>query len=480
MVLKEKKEQVVSQQVKASVAYTVCSVLQRSLSFITMPIFSNLLAPEEYGLSNAYQSVMAILITFTSLQLPYGSFAKAMIKYEDDRDGYVSAINGLCTVLTLIFFAVYFPFRKIFNGFMDLTTLLMTVMGFEMLMNTSMNLWMGKERFEYSYKKVVFVTFLMSVLTAIVGIVAVKYSTDKALAKVLSASLIVIFLGGIIYIYSIIKGHKFYDKEYWQYALNFNIPLIPYYLSQIIFNQSDKLMIDRMCSRREGALYGVAYSVAIIFSFVLNAINSSYQPWLYNKIKDQDFEDNKKVSMAIAAVMGILLLGLISIAPEFMRILHKDYYDGLWVIPPVAMSLLLLFYTQLFVNVEFFYEAKKYLVMGSILSAIINVVLNYFLIPVFGYHIAGYTTLISYILFAIGNYYCAMIVCDKNNAKKDMYDYKGLIIIMLLFLFCGIVLTLLYKHMIIRYILIVVVLTAGAVTYKIWLPLLLECIRLFR
>ena len=47
----------------------------------------------------------------------------------------------------------------------------------------------------------------------------------------------------------------------------------------------------------------------------------------------------------------------------------------------------------------FYFEENSYLVKGSILSAVLNIVLNFLLIPVFGYVVAGYTTLFSYIVF---------------------------------------------------------------------------------
>lgn len=47
----------------------------------------------------------------------------------------------------------------------------------------------------------------------------------------------------------------------------------------------------------------------------------------------------------------------------------------------------------------FYFEENSYLVKGSILSAVLNIVLNFILIPVFGYVVAGYTTLFSYIVF---------------------------------------------------------------------------------
>ena len=39
-------------------------------------------------------------------------------------------------------------------------------------------------------------------------------------------------------------------------------------------------------------MYGVAYNLAMFLTFVLNAINASYVPWIYEKIKDNKSSEN--------------------------------------------------------------------------------------------------------------------------------------------------------------------------------------------
>lgn len=72
-------------------------------------------------------------------------------------------------------------------------------------------------------------------------------TTEKGYARILGYSLINIVAGFIIAVFNLFKGNFTFKKEYVKYALTFNIPLIPYYLSQTVFNQSDRLMINKMC-----------------------------------------------------------------------------------------------------------------------------------------------------------------------------------------------------------------------------------------
>lgn len=440
-----------SKELKASSAYVICSVLQKCLSIITLPLFTRLLTTEEYGVSTVYSSTFALVVIFTTLNLPYGSFSPAMMKFEKDRDGYISSVNTICIVFTIIYFVIYLAFKDFWNDLVDLPTELMILMGFEMLFNTAVQFWMGKARFEYKYIAFVVVTLLTSVLGTICALVAVILLPNKGIVKVIAHGIVVSIIGIVIMIQSMKRGKKCFNKEYWKYALTFNIPLIPYYLSQIIFNQSDRLMINKITGKSDAAMYGVAYTLAFILTFVLNAINNSYEPWMYRKIKENQFQENKKISLIIATFMAALLLGIIALAPEIILIMAgTQYTTAIWVVPPVTMSLLLLFYSQLFITVEFYFEEKYKLVGASILAAVVNIVLNYFGIKMFGFVAAGYTTLISYVFFAGCNYLAMRKVCKDNDIREDIYDYKLMMLLFFVFAIVGFGFTALYEFRWIR------------------------------
>ena len=110
--------------------------------------------------------------------------------------------------------------------------------------------------------------------------------------------------------------------------------------------------------------------------------------------------------------------------PEIVMFIGGDKYAGAEnVIPPVAVSLLLLFYAQLFINVEFYYEKKKDLVFASIGAAILNLVLNWIFIPRYGYVAAAYTTLVSYVVFAGSNYLAMKRILRSNQvALEELFE----------------------------------------------------------
>lgn len=445
--------------VKVSISYTVCSILQNCLSFITLPIFTRLLTTEQYGQSTIYGSWASILMIFITLNLAYGSFSAAMIKFENRRDEYITSVQGICFLLAGIFFLLYIPFRNLWNKLFELPTILVCVMIIEILFSNIINMWMGRNRFEFRYKKVIVFSLFMSVISPILTYTIVINAEERGYARIIGGAFLNILVGFVIFVFSTKRGKKFYNKEFWKYALGFNVPLLIYYLSQAIFNQSDRIMISHMTGTDNAAMYGVAYNLAMVLTFVLNAINGSYVPWMYGKIKDGNGEENKSVSIVLVLLMSLMILCVIWYAPEIITIMAgKQYTAAIYVVAPVAMSLLLLFYSQLFINVEFYYAEKKMLVFASVGAAVLNIILNYVLIPVFGFVAAGYTTLISYIVFAISNYYAMKRVLIKRNLPDNMYDYKWIILVFVTFMVIGFLGVALYSWIIPRILITILIL----------------------
>ena len=444
--------------VKVSTSYAICSILQKGLSFITLPLFTRLLTTEQYGQYTIYTSWSGILMIFLTLNLAYGSFSTAMVKYETRRNEYISAIQGICLLLSAVFLIIYLPFRNVWNQLFELPTIFVLLMISEIIFSTATTLWMGKKRFEYKYKSVVAVTLLTAIFSPVLAYILVCMVDQKGYARIVGYAGINILVGIIFFILNVKRGKRLYNKEFWKYAFGFNVPLLAYYLSQVIFNQSDRIMISHITGTSDAAMYGVAYNLAMILTFILNAINGSYVPWLYGKIKDHKAEENKTISLILVILMGLMVLCVIWYAPEIIVIMAgKNYEAAIYVVAPVAMSLLLLFYCQLFINIEFYYEEKKMLVYGSVGAAVLNVVLNAVLIPAFGFVAAGYTTFISYIVFALSNFYTMRLVLKKRKLPDNMYNYKALLIIFILFMISSFLGVILYASLVARVIITLIV-----------------------
>ena len=57
--------------IKAGLWFTICNLLQKGISFITVPIFTRIMSTEDYGLYSIYISWYSIMTIFATLHLSY-------------------------------------------------------------------------------------------------------------------------------------------------------------------------------------------------------------------------------------------------------------------------------------------------------------------------------------------------------------------------------------------------------------------------
>lgn len=453
--------------IKAGIWFTICNFLQKAISMITMPIFTRLLPTEDYGLFTVYQSWYSIVSIFVTLNLAGAVVNNGMIKYKDKRAEFISSLQGLSTTVTVAFFLIYLINRSFWNKLFELPTSLMLVMFVQLLFEPAYLFWMQRNRFEFKYRNVVSVTLILSIVSPIFGVIAVVIANDKAFARVFSYAIVQICIGLIFYILQASKGKRFFDKAYWKFALAFNLPLIPHYLSQNVLGQADRIMIGNMVGNSEAAIYSVAYTVASIMTLMINAINSSFIPSMYQNLDEKRYDKINKGSFPLCILIAVAVCGVMLIGPEVIGILaSKEYAEAIYCIPPVAASIFFTYLYTLFINVEFYFEKTKYSMVVSVLGAILNIFLNYLLIPKFGYIAAGYTTLVCYILFSVGHGCLCASLKKSANIKSSLFSVHKIIVLSIAVLAFTVLINVLYSYPILRILSIVVVTVLAILNHK--------------
>ena len=412
-------------QAKASIWYTICNFFQKGVSFIVIPIYVHFLTPAEYGEWSVFQSWRDILIIFASLNLFAGVYTKTLVDNKDDRNRYTSSMQGLGTTVSVALFILYLLSHKWCNNVLGLTTPYMLLLFIYFIVYPAFSFWSTRQRVEYKYKPMVVVTILVSVITPTVSLILLKGTNLRARALILGYLIVQCVIGLVFYVYHFWTGKCFFNKYYWKYALKYNIPLIPHYLSLIVLGQSDRIMIKYYCGDSDAGVYSFAYQIASIMNVVLSAINGSRVPWSYEQLRDESYNKLRVISNALCVLMGGITLIAALFSPDIIRIIGTEEYSAaVYVIPIVALGVYFTFCYDMFCTVEFYYGATKYVMIASVVGAISNIVLNAILIPQYGFIAAAYTTLISYILFMVMHYVFMKKVLRDNNIEQDVYDIK--------------------------------------------------------
>lgn len=437
---------------KAGVWFTICNLIQRGISFITMPIFTRIMSKNAYGMFSTYISWYSFLMIFTSLNLSNFVFNKGMVKYENDRDNFQTSLLSLGNLSTIIVFFIYIIFKKYINEYTGISTGLMMCMFIHMYFEPAILLWTARQRFEYKLANVIIVTLGIAILNPLFGIIAITIGNNELVDRILANTIIPFAFGFVIYIYTIKKSKHFIKFKYWKYALIFNLPLLPHFLSTTILNQADRIMITNLCGADETALYSVAYSIGMITTLFCTAMQQAILPWLYSRLKKQAYDGIKQVTNITVIIVCLICLLLILSAPEIINIFATETYeDAIWAIPPICGSVFFIYLFNVYANIEYYFEETKYVAFASLLSAILNCVLNYIFINKYGFVAAGYTTLFCYILLACFHYISMRVVCKKHNFNETIIDKRFIWGLSISFIVLVVFLTTTYKVITLRY-----------------------------
>lgn len=461
--------------VKASLWFLICGFLQKGISFLTTPVFTRVMTDAQYGRFTMYNSWFGIVQIIVSLNLAAGVYTRGLVKNEEDQDRFSSSMLGLSTTCVAIWAVLYGLFHNTVNRWLDMSTVIMIAMLVDVWAHAAYQFWSNRERVNYRYKRLVLVTLCYVVLRPVLGLIFVLMAPEhqQASARILTTALVNLGLFAGLYIAVARKGRQFFSKKYWVYALKFNLPLVPHYLSQIVLNQSDRLMIGNICGEKEAAYYSVAYTIAMVLQIINNSISGTMNPWIYKTLKSGDVKKVGKISYYVLALIAAVNLAVVLAAPEILKILAPgSYQSAVWVIPPVTVSVFFMFLYNLFATMEFYFERTHYMAIASVVSAVINVVLNWIFIPRFGFVAAGYTTLVCYILFAAAHYFFMRKVCRDYMDGQKIYDLRIILAISLGMTVCAGLVMALYNLPWIRYGLLVLLLAAAIWKRKTLLGLL--------
>ena len=451
------------QGVKASIAFFLANVITKGIGYITTPLYTRLLTTDQYGQTSVFLTWLQVFGIVAMFCLSYGVFNNGMIDYPDKRDEYSLSMLALSNIITVCFSGIILCIYPLISKYLKMSFPLLVLMCIVFLFQPAYNFWMAKQRYELKYKLTVFWSLSSAFISPLIAIICILlFPNQRLYARVFGAevALLLIYIG--FYIHLIIKAKGKINTKYWKPALIFNLPLIPHYLSTYLLGSADKIMISNIIDDTATAYYSVAYSVASVAIIIWTAANSSLIPYTYEKCKAKDYQSISKVTIPILLFFGVACVFIILLAPEVVAIMaSKDYKEAIYVIPPIVGGVFFQVHYYIYANVLYYYKKPKYVMIGSGVATLLNIVLNYIFIREFGYIAAGYTTIFCYFVQALIDYFAM-----KHVVGESIYNMKIIIGMSAFLTMISIFSNLTYDYILIRYLAILIILTVGLINCK--------------
>ncbi len=191
-------------------------------------------------------------------------------------------------------------------------------------------------------------------------------------------------------------------------SLKVSLPLIPHIYSGYLLNASDKAVMHSLnVSTGNIGKYGVAYKIGGLCKGIGAAMGIALAPLMYEKYREKD--DIGVRNMIFLAQIVILFLTFVSSIwmKEIFQVMIKN--DVLSKVYPLAIIITMSYsYIPMYlavINKLFYLEKTNVLWKITTFAGVTNVILNFTLIPIYGYKVAAYTTFVSLMLLGFSGFY---------------------------------------------------------------------------
>lgn len=440
-----------SKVIKSGIWYIAANIVVKGMTLFTTPIFTRLLSKDQFGDYSNYLSWTNIAIIIVTMKME-SSLISAKFDYGNRINQYNISLLGLTVLITSTWAFIINFFSTYFEGLTSVRIAYLNILLVYCVFYAAINFYQITERFFYRYKRSVIISLFVAISSTTLTVLLVLNMQDRLMSMIIGSTLPVIVVGFFIFIIMWHKG-KCIDMKSWGYALKICIPFVPHLLSLQVLSSIDRVMITKLLGSTDTALYSVAYTCGNMITLLLVSMNSAFAPWLGDMLHEKKYNKIRTVSKYYVLLFCVIATPMMLLAPELLYFMGgKSYMNAMYVMVPVSLGCICQFLYTLFVNVEQYKKQTIGMAFASILAALINYLLNLWLLPVYGYVAAAYTTLLSYLFLLVLHMTIVRII-----GMKDVYNYSFVVIVVLIMILNGFLINMSYSHSLIRYFLISVI-----------------------
>jgi O-antigen/teichoic acid export membrane protein len=231
----------------------------------------------------------------------------------------------------------------------------------------------------------------------------------RGVLGILEGALIAAFLLYSILLRDIIKNAKIsFSITELKEMLSFGLPLVPAGLGIWIMTMADRYFLQFLSTSQELGLYSLGYKFGMVVQgLIVGPIMLAWGPFLWSVAKEKNAKEIYSSVLTYFVVVGMAVALVLSVlSKEVLQVMAAPaFYAAYRVIPLIAVSYVLYGCCYILspgINLE---RKTKYFAVIVVVGSVVNLGLNYLLIPDYGMMGAAVATVIAYLLLPPGTYF---------------------------------------------------------------------------
>ena len=380
---------------KNTVIFSIGNFGTKIISFFLVPLYTNILTTREYGTVDLIYTIGMVLFPLLTLNI-----GESIMRFALDKDADCDKI--MSTGITILIFGaiiglLILPIANLFESVSNYSIyiyLYTLTLAFSQIFLCYLR---GKE-FLLKYSIGNIIQSLTIAIFNIIFLIGMKKGIEGYLMAYILANVctgLYGFWAGKVNL--VIKKYSI-DIELSKNMIKYSVVLIPNSFMWWIMNSSDRMMVSAMISVTANGVYAVAYKIPTLLSTITTIFN---QAWSYSAIREDESEDkeeyNNRVYDNLVTIVIVVATGLLMIMKPFLSVyVGKEYYAAWHYVPYLIVGFVFMTLGSFIATSYTVHKDSMGFLISGTVGAIINLILNFILIPMMGVSGAAFATCISY------------------------------------------------------------------------------------
>lgn len=407
--------------IKAASWYTIGNFLIKGVSFFVLPIFTRLMDTHEYGVYSVYSSYLSIfeviVLLGLSVTIPIAKYTK-----EVQYDSYISTVISIPAFLSIVFGIIVNIYVYNFGELLSMNARLWNCLFVSAASSSVANIIIARLIADGEYKLSMAYSGLYTIVNVVLSLFLCYFiykESSAHLARVygstIGAFLSVIFL-------MIVTNTSFSFKLVnFRYALLWGIPLFFHTLASTVLIQSDRILIRYIDSYSATGIYAIASTMVSIPMVLQSSLNHAWTPWIYDKLNQRDYKSICNLNGKYITLFCGIIAAFMLVSPDLVHVFtSKDYWQSAYCLVPLSFSIFGEVLYSIPTTVEYYNKKTIYIMFGTMITVVINVLLDVVFIIKFGIAGAAYATALSKLILFIMHYFLAKKI-DSNSVIDKKY-----------------------------------------------------------
>ena len=428
---------------KDTAIYGVSSIVGRFLNYLLVPIYTISMPASTggYGIITNMYAITAILLVLLTCGMETGFFRFANKGGEDPVKVYSTTLLTVAAI-SLSFLAVCLLFLEPIAGVMGYEEhpwylgMMLIVIAMDAIQAIPFAYLRYKNRpIKFAALKMLFI--FASIILNIVYFVFMKGTNVGAafLINLICTSLVMLCL------ISELRGFRYtLDRDLMKRMFRYSFPILILGIAGILNQVVDKIIFpfvypDPVEADVQLGIYGATSKIAMIMAMFTQAFRFAYEPFVFGKSKEKDNRQMYAQAMKFFIIFTLLAFLTVMFYLDILRyVIGRDYWEGLKVVPIVMAAEM---FMGVYFNLSFWYkltDETKWGAYFSLTACTIVILMNVFLIPVYGYMACAWAGFTGYAVAMLLSYFVGQ---KKYPIAYDLKSIGGYVLLALMIYVAG-------------------------------------------